>query len=42
MIDEFKDKPVRLKSIKQILKIQEKSFPNFKNIRNYFYQEFSQ
>ncbi|CAD8184100.1 unnamed protein product [Paramecium pentaurelia] len=40
-ISEFKERPVKLKQIKKVLKINEKSFPPCKNILNYYFQEFS-
>ncbi|CAD8184145.1 unnamed protein product [Paramecium octaurelia] len=40
-ISDFKDRPVKLKQIKKVLKINEKSFPPCKNILNYYFQEFS-
>lgn len=40
-ISSFKEKPVKLKQIKKLLKINEKSFPPCKNILNYYFSEFS-
>ncbi|CAD8090572.1 unnamed protein product [Paramecium primaurelia] len=40
-ISDFKERPVKLKQIKKVLKINEKSFPPCKNILNYYFQEFS-
>ncbi|KAM3134401.1 hypothetical protein pb186bvf_013514 [Paramecium bursaria] len=40
-IRDIKDRPVKLKQIKKILKVSEKSFPPCKNIQNYYFQEFS-
>lgn len=36
-IQESKEKPAKLKHIKKLLKLNEKSFPPYKNILNYYF-----